>query len=44
LGGKAIGKLGDNVKKIEFIQKAIQYNADIPAYHRNLGAAFYSLH
>lgn len=43
LKGKALGKLGDHLKKVELIQRAIEFNSSIPAYHRNLGAAFYSL-
>lgn len=43
LKGKAIGKLGDSAKKVDYIRKAIDRNPEVPAYHRNLGAAYYAL-
>lgn len=42
LKGKALGKLGDQKKQIEFISKAIKINPYVAAYYRNLGAGYYS--
>lgn len=43
LKGKAIGKLGDFQEKAELTKKAIDLEPAVPAYHRNLGAAYYKL-
>lgn len=40
--GKALGKLGDNEQRIQLILKAIAINPNISAFHRNLGAAYYT--
>jgi tetratricopeptide (TPR) repeat protein len=41
LKGKAVGKLGNNVLRIEWMRKAVQLNPAVPAYRRNLAAAYY---
>ena len=43
LKGKAVGKLGDFSEKAELTKKAIELEPTVPAYHRNLGAAYYKL-
>lgn len=41
--GKALGKLGKHDEKINCINQAITLKPKIATYHRNLGAAYYSL-
>jgi tetratricopeptide (TPR) repeat protein len=38
-----LGKIGNDQKKIELIDKAIQINPNVAAYHRNIGAGYYSV-
>lgn len=38
-----MGKLGKYEENIAFCLKAISANPRIPAYHRNLGAAYYKV-
>ena len=41
--GKALGKMGDDQKKIELISVAIELRPQVAVYHRDIGAAYYSL-
>jgi tetratricopeptide (TPR) repeat protein len=41
LKGKAVGKQGNFEEKIQLTKRAIEINPKVPAYHRNLGAAYY---
>lgn len=43
LKGKAVGQMGDHEAKVNLTLKAIQIKPTVPAYHRNLGAAYYKL-
>jgi len=43
LKGKAVGKMGNFEEKVKLTQSAIKIRDDVPAYHRNLGAAYYKL-
>lgn len=43
LKGKAMGKMGNFEQKIQLTAKAIEINPKVPAYHRNLGAAYYKV-
>ena len=41
--GRAMGKIGKMQEKAELTRKAIDLDASVPAYYRNLGAALYKL-
>ena len=38
-----MGKLGNFEEKVRLTIKAIDIDPKVPAYHRNLGAAYYKL-